>query len=242
MINEETIEQTRFYHRIDERDYVVIDVRSIKQVTIICCTDGSTERLLLGADECSRYAPVAAKFEAFNQVNEKKPPKPESKPVRGPYKKRGITSRKAAERIAGKAVKHIAGHHGPLKKVSQHKGVSLCKKRKNGTQKWRVQYYDPSTRRIKSLGAYYSEIEAAAVYQDHIGNEVEAARLRALDKQQTADMAEQKENNPDRVKADKMVMVWVCSRCRIEWKSKPDSCPNCNSASFKPKKVDADSI
>ena len=172
----------------------------------------------------------------------KKRDKPEKKNVRGPYKKRGITSRKAAERIAGKAVKHIAGHHGPLKKVSQHKGVSLCKKRKNGTQKWRVQYYDPSTRRIKSLGAYYSEIEAAAVYQDHIGNEVEAARLRALDKQQTADMAEQKENNPDRVKADKMVMVWVCSHCRIEWKSKPDSCPNCNSASFKPKKVDADSI
>jgi len=170
------------------------------------------------------------------------PASPADKPVRRAYKKRGITSRKAAERIAGKAVKHIAGHHGPLKKVSQHKGVSLCKKRKNGTQKWRVQYYDPSTRRIKSLGAYYSEIEAAAVYQDHIGNEVEAARLRALDKQQTADMAEQKENNPDRVKADKMVMVWVCSHCRIEWKSKPDSCPNCNSASFKPKKVDADSI
>jgi len=159
--------------------------------------------------------------------------KPEKKNARGPYKKR---------KASGKVEKHVAGHRGPLKKVSQHKGVSLCKKRKNGTQKWRVQYYDPSTRRIKSLGAYYSEIEAAAVYQDHIGNEVEAARLRALDKQQTADMAEQKENNPDRVKADKMVMVWVCSHCRIEWKSKPDSCPNCNSASFKPKKVDADSI
>jgi len=170
----------------------------------------------------------------------KKRDKPEKKNVRGPYKKRGITSRKAAERIAGKAVKHIAGHHGPLKKMSQHKGISLCKKRKNGTQKWRVQYYDPSTRRVKSLGAYDSEIEAAAVYQDHIGNEVEAARLRALDKQQTADMAEQAENNPDRAntkKRKKKSSTWVCLRCGTGYQSKG----KCGCGCYDMREVPADS-
>ena len=153
--------------------------------------------------------------------------------------------------------KHVAGHRGPLKKVSRYKGVSLCKQRKNGRQKWRVQFCDKG--KVVSLGAYHTELEAAAVYQDHAGNKAKAAEYRNLDRQQQgkqdnlnttpdairqrrADAAEQAENNPDRTEKVKMVTIYICSHCGIETKSEPVRCNHCDSASFKTQKVPADSV
>lgn len=160
---------------------------------------------------------------------------PDTKPVTRKYNKRKVTA------VRAKKPKHVAGHRGPLKKASQYKGVSLCKKRKNGTQKWRVQFCGNG--KIQSLGSYKTELEAAAVYQDHIGDKAEAKRLRSLDsprstgsdsRQRKADMAEQRENNPNKPGRSKL-KIWICTHCKMDFKhpTRPLRCPNCDSASFK---------
>jgi len=153
--------------------------------------------------------------------------------------KRTCRKRKAAK----PEPKHVAGHRGPLKKASQYKGVSLCKMRKNGTQKWRVQYYDPSVGKIKSLGAYDTELKAAAAYQDYVGDKAAAAEYRRLDaqqrgmaRQQAADMAEQVENNPDKPTGKKKDTYYVCDHCKLETLTRPTSCIQCRGASFSKKR------
>lgn len=131
---------------------------------------------------------------------------------------------------------HIAGLRGPRNQASQYKGVSLPKPKKDGKQKFRVQFWKGKLKKNIPLGLFDSELEGAAVYQDHVGNKVEAARLRALDEQRQADMAEQAENNQDRPpakKRKKTKMIYVCKQCGLEWQSKPKECPHCGNDDFR---------
>jgi len=351
MITEETITQTRFYHGLDGQDYLVREVRDVKIVTLINCSDGEPVDMILGDDVCRQFAPVTVQYMPVDQLdgpatpiegpaaprkvtnatraariaarirkdagegpkNERKPGRNKKSIYKGVSptkptlagvvrfnavywdgkKKRAISLGTYARELEAAAVyqdhagnkakaaeyrrmdkqqmsvdpeppgtdmakpKHVAGHRGPLKKVSRYKGVSLCKQRKNGRQKWRVQFCDKG--KVVSLGAYHTELEAAAVYQDHIGDKGLAAEYRRMDAQQQgkqdnlnttpdairqrrADAAEQAENNPDRTEKVKMVTIWRCSHCKVETKSEPVRCNHCDSASFKTKRVPADSV
>ena len=117
MITEKDLENTRYFTSNGTDFWRNVHVRTIRQVMLVNIETGDNRICEVGADE-----PFIAIRMPETNVTKPVASKPAKKNVRGPYKKRGITSRKAAERIAGKAVKHIAGHRGPLKKVSQHKG------------------------------------------------------------------------------------------------------------------------
>ena len=176
---------------------------------------------------------------------------PDETPARRKYKKRKVKKPKP---------KHIAGLRGPRKKVSKYKGVSRDNPRKDGSRKWRAQYWDGVKKKPVSLGMFERELLAAAAYQDHEGNKAKAAEYRRLDKQQRkqashdkqrrgaddkqqqADMAEQAENNPDRekVKSKKVKgkkYAYKCNNpaCGLEWQTKPSYCPGagCYGTSFK---------
>lgn len=225
-ITEETIKQTKFYQDEVEQHYLVTDVRSVKLVTLISCGDGAESKLLLGDDVCSQFFPVDATFKPFiqNQVVVQSPESPEPKQAT-------IKSRKTP---SGKRSKCPS---------SQFKGVKKSKKPyKDGRDRFEVNFYDRHTQKVKYLGSFDNEYLAAAKYQEHAGNEAEAQRLRKLAgqdqdnqarpgdmaKQQRADMAEQKENNPNRstAKKKKTVTIYVCKKCGLEWKSKPTlGCP-----------------
>lgn len=56
---------------------------------------------------------------------------------------------------------------------TKYKGVSPAKK----AGKWRVCFWDKETNRSKYIGTFNSELQAAAAYEDHIGNHKEAQRL-----------------------------------------------------------------
>jgi DNA-directed RNA polymerase subunit RPC12/RpoP len=156
-------------------------------------------------------------------------PSPAKKTGRVPYKKKAAISEEP---------KHIPGLRGTRKRASKYKGVSLCKPRKDGTHLWRAQYWENG--KLISLGQFEIEELAAAAYAEHEGNQEEAARLRAIAGRQKPDMVEQAENNPDR--AAKKVTIYICTHCKTEWQSKPDSCPHCKSATFNAQKVDADKV
>jgi len=178
-------------------------------------------------------------------------------PARRKYKKRKVSKKKT--KSARPKPEHIAGLRGPRKKASQYKGVSRDSPRKDGSRKWRAQYWDGKKQKPVSLGMFETELLAAAAYQDHAGNKAKAAEYRNLDRQQQgkqdnlnttpdairqrrADAAEQAENNPDRTEKVKMVTIWRCSHCKVETKSEPVRCNHCDSASFKTKRVPADSV
>lgn len=136
--------------------------------------------------------------------------------------------------------KHVAGHRGPRNQFSKYKGVTKGPIRKNGKWKYRAHFWDG--RKNISLGMFDDDLLAAAAVADRKGDKAEAARLRAMAGQSAADMDEQAENNPDRPEKVKMVTIYICSHCNTEWKSRPDRCPHCDGATFKTKKVPADSV
>jgi len=142
-------------------------------------------------------------------------------------------------------------------KKSQYKGVKVSKKPyADGRTRYEVSWYDPATQKVKFLGCFDNEYLAAAKYQEHDGDKVEAARLRALAGAgiRPADAAEQEENNPDRekVKGKKHALsvvegskgkkvAYKCTNptCGMEWQTKPAYCPaaGCYGTSFTPIKV-----
>ncbi|HUS74312.1 MAG TPA: hypothetical protein VMY06_14725 [Sedimentisphaerales bacterium] len=154
-ITEDTIEQTKFFIGEDGKFYLVKDVRTVKLVTLICTRDGSESDLLLGDDICSRFEPAEASFEPFTQ-KQKVTKKALAKPVRKPRK-------------LGK------------RKKSKYIGVFPYKPTKSGKIRYRATYWDGKKKKTIHLGTYDSDIEAAAVYQDHIGNKAKAAEYRSLD-------------------------------------------------------------
>ena len=166
------------------------------------------------------------------QVEPDKPPPSAKKTVRGPYKKHAVKIVKADE------PKHIKGLRGPRNKASQYKGVSRTKPRMDGKPLWRAQTYVNG--KNVSLGQFDIEELAAAAYAEQTGDHAEAERLRGMVGIRKADMAEQAENNPDR--AVKKVTVYVCAHCKLEWRSKPDRCPSCDSATFTTKLVAEDKV
>ena len=227
MITEETIKQTNFYKSLEDgQPYLVTDVRIVKLVTLINCVDITESKLLLGDDICRTFVPVVPAFEPVieNQVAAAKPAA--AKAIRGPYNKRAV-------KAEAKKQSPKAGTKTGKRKKSQYKGVSPMKPLRSGKIRYQAVYWDGEEKKSRTIGAYDREIEAAAVYQDHIGNKDEANRLRALDKQDRADMGEQKENNPDR--PGSKLKTWECTSCKFTFKhpTKPTSCINCKGASFK---------
>ncbi|MCJ7778854.1 MAG: hypothetical protein MUP16_11145 [Sedimentisphaerales bacterium] len=214
MITEETIKQTKFYIKADGKCYLVRDVRTVKVASLICTGDGSESDLLLGDDVCSQFSPAEASFtlEPFilkREVTEKVPAKPVTKPT-------------------GKL---------SIRKKSQYKGVSPTKPTLAGVVHYNSVIWDGKKKKAISLGVYDSEIEAAAVYQDHIGNKAKAAEYRRMDKQPSddtqrkADMQEQAENNPDRPgRVKKKIYICKNKACKLEWQSRPAVCPGCHSS------------
>jgi len=115
--------------------------------------------------------------------------------------------------------------------TSKYKGVCLGRPKKDGSPRWRAQVWKDG--RLKSLGTFPTELEAAAAVAKAIGDTKEYLRLQGLAKQGRADMAEQAENNPDRPKSKRKEKAWMCTRCHLTFKTKPTSCPGCRSASFR---------
>lgn len=238
MITEETIKQTNFYKGEDGELYLVTDICTVRLVTLINCAHVTESKLLLGDDICRTFVPVVPAFEPIvqDQVAAEKPEAvPGSKKVTGKHKKRKVETK----------VKHVAGLLGPKNQSSQYKGVKKSKKPyADGRDRFEVSFYNKQTQKLKYLGSFDNELLAAATYQERAGNKDEAKRLRSLTRQQKADMAEQAENNQDKPEPDakKKVTIYVCSHCKLETKSKPIRCAQCDGASFKPQRVDADSV
>ena len=92
-------------------------------------------------------------------------------PVTMPDIKTKKTSNEKSKEVSTKAEK--SSRRGPRSK-SRYKGVSKAKK----PGKFRAQFWDKEKNKNKYLGTFDSELEAAAAYQDHIGNKKEAMRLR----------------------------------------------------------------
>jgi len=163
------------------------------------------------------------------------PEKPEARPVAlRKYNKRKVTPPNPALKATGKLGK---------RKKSQYKGVSPAKPTLSGVVHFNSVYWDGKKKRAISLGTYDRELEAAAVYQDHIGNKEKAAEYRRLDAQQQgldkkrqADDTEQAENNPDRPSGKKKDTYYVCDHCKQETLTRPTSCIQCRGASFSKKR------
>jgi len=227
-------------------------------IGIIAKLNGEKKELSARIEKIDRTIVLLRELDGPSELSEQhRPPErepldpPDETPARRKYKKRKVKKPKP---------KHIAGLRGPRKKVSKYKGVSRDNPRKDGSRKWRAQYWDGVKKKPVSLGMFERELLAAAAYQDHEGNKAKAAEYRRLDKQQRkqashdkqrrgaddkqqqADMAEQAENNPDRekVKSKKVKgkkYAYKCNNpaCGLEWQTKPSYCPGagCYGTSFK---------
>jgi len=107
-------------------------------------------------------------------------------------------------------------------KASKYIDVYPSVKRKDGTFKWRAQGWDKSAGN-KFLGVFDSEELAAAAVADFKGDVGEAQRLRNLH-----DMIAKKEDS----NKTKKEIYYECDHCRMEYQSRPKSCPGCRGASF----------
>jgi len=178
MITQKDLKASRFF-TIDGTDiWRVVETRVVTEVKL---------RNVETAGECT--AIVDADYEPFL-------------PIIMPTKKQTKPARPASFKKKRKTIKHkVMAKPGTLarRKKSRYKGVKVSKKPyADGRTRYEVNYYDPATKKVKFLGCFDDELQAAATYADREGNKAEAARLRAMAKQQKADDAEQAENNPDR--------------------------------------------
>ena len=124
-------------------------------------------------------------------------------------------------------------------KKSKYKGVSPIKL-KSGEFRYIVVKWNGKTRKNERLGAYDSELLAAAAYEAHVGNIIEARRLRKQDEKirntpvNPADLQEQIENNPDRSIGRKLgTTIYVCKRCGVKYEVKPKQCTHCMCDDFR---------
>lgn len=149
-------------------------------------------------------------------------PKPDKKIAKPPYK---------AIKINGKLT---------YRKKSQYKGVSPLPPKRSGKIRYRSLYWDGKKGKPVTIDVLDRELEAAAVYQDFVGNKDKAAEYRNMDKRlldeerHKADLKEQLENNPDRpidgaARCEvrrKGGKIYVCNRCGLEYKSR-GTCAGC---------------
>lgn len=133
------------------------------------------------------------------------------------------------------SVKKATAKPRKKKTKSKYKGV-IVTERSDGTLYFRGNIWDAALKKTKYLGAFDSELLAAAAVQKVLGNYEEAQRL--------TDMAEQAKNKPDRVvgkKKGNIEKYYKCKHCGLETKTRPVQCMGCNSASFSgPHKRDLD--
>ena len=207
-----TLEKTKFF-TTDGTD--IWYVRSVKTMTAIRMENTSTGELedVIAGDD-SRFEPCRV---VIDKPAERKKAMTKTAPTASQTKLTSGGSKKSGS-----------------KSKSKYKGVCPTRPMKDGTFKWRAQFWDGKKNKLIGLGQFDTEELAAAAYADYKGDKAEAQRLRGLALQADADMAEQAENNPDRPpKKTKRKMAWECQHCKLSFQSKPTSCPGCNSASFK---------
>ena len=134
-------------------------------------------------------------------------------------------------------------------KLTHYKGVKLGKPRADGTPRYEVNVYIDG--RVKYLGIFDMEEEAAAVAAEARGEKAEALRLRELVEQKNADEQEQRENNPDRTaswrqtrteadpsdedRTDKTPQIWECKNCFKQYIQaiSPSKCRECSHTEFR---------
>ena len=141
---------------------------------------------------------------------------------------------------------------GPKKdrqsKLTHYKSVQL-RPLADGTPRYEANVFLDG--RLKYLGVFNKEEEAAAVAAEARGEHAEAKRLRDLVKQKTADEQEQQENNPtrpamrretqteadpsDEDRTDKTPQVWECKNCFKQYiqAKQPSKCLECGHTEFR---------
>ena len=145
-------------------------------------------------------------------LKDKSPPKPDQNPKpmakASPIKKPQRTKRKTT-------------------KKSKYKGVVIME-RPDGTCRYRANYWDAARKKTKNQGTYDTELLAAAAVQKALGNDKEAEKLshKAMKESDTStsQMTLAKTSTKER--------YFKCKHCKLETKTKPIQCMNCNSASF----------
>lgn len=93
---------------------------------------------------------------------------------------------------------------------SQYKGVKKAGKR------WSATAY--LHKKVKHVGTFDTELEAAIKVQQHLGDDAEVTRLERLvtkqeEPQKFLDRAEQEESNPDRSPRTAKKADWECNKC-----------------------------
>jgi len=162
-----------------------------------------------------------------------------ARPVMPRRKKKKVTSGRKAK--TEKKVRRAGERrHAQKKEPSKYKGVSKCV----GPQgvKFEARFWDGKHKKLKYLGRFDNEIEAALTAAKARGDSDEIRRL--------SDIAEQMENNPDRPDGrtftpkagtgakhdyettEEPKVAYRCKHCRLTYQSRPTSCPHCNSAAF----------
>lgn len=227
MLTEETIKKTRFFRGVDEKIYLVVEVRNVNLATLIDTIEGGESRLLLDDDEvCHQFFPVLGNFEALG---------PEKEPAEIPEPSLTMKVDSAISRAGHKkpvtvetgTKSRLPGQRKRIDSSSEFPGVMRADNYRDGRPRFEAGYMDKKTRKRVYIGRSDSEFLAAAMYQEHIGDKQEAERLRALVK-------EQQELNPDRP-LDGMARheakrtgktIYVCKKCGLEYQSK-GTCAGC---------------
>jgi len=218
MITERNLQETLFFTHDGTDIWKNCQVRTVRQVLLKNLDTGDECIAVVGDD-----AFTAVKMPDIKAPNTPRPQKPDTKPeqpvnnAHKSHKSKSTSKKKTSNR-----------------NTSQYKGVERLKPNKSGQVKFKVSWWNAKTKKNIYLGTHDSELIAAAAFQDHIGNKAEVAKLRAQAKQQTAGMAEQQENNPDRPLdgADRHNLkrlgktYWVCNCCGLEYQSK-GQCAGC---------------
>ena len=119
---------------------------------------------------------------------------------------------------------------------SQYTGVTKLPPLRDGTIRWRAQWWEGKT--VHVIGRYDSELLAAAAVAEQRGDYGEARRLRDLAAVDAANEQEQRENNPDRPPKPKRKEaggVWECRKCCRQHiaASRPAKCEICGSEALK---------
>jgi len=181
MITQKDLERTQFF-TVDGTDFWrVVETRVVTELTL---------KNIETSDEC--ICIVGADFEPFLPITMPQIKKDRPVPQNRKTIKLKVTNMNEAARIAARINKDAG--KGPKKerkpgknKKSIYKGVSPAKPNSSGVVRYHSTYWDGKKGKAAHLGTFGDELEAAAVYQDHIGDKAEAARLRALAGQSAAE-------------------------------------------------------
>jgi len=134
--------------------------------------------------------------------------------------KQGTQTSKSSIETAAKTSSKLP--RGRPAKFSKYKGVSKTRTRRDGSFFYRACVY--KDKKNHHLGIFEIEELAAAAVQEFLGNNDEAQRLR--------DLAEQKNNNPDRPLPG---TFWECNKCAHQHhvNQRPIKCEDCGNESLR---------